>query len=56
LVTAGVLAVLAAIVNRHDYFLVIFFGILAVLNYQVLQSLHQAQAFGVYHDDDWWRG
>jgi len=56
LVTAGVLAVLAACANRHDYFLVIFFGVLAVLNYQVLQSLHQAKAFGVYHDDDWWRG
>jgi len=55
LITAGVLAVLAATLI-HDYFLVIFFGILAVLNYQVLQSLHQAQAFGVYHDDDWWRG
>ncbi len=56
LVTAGVLAVLAACASRHDYFLVIFFGVLAVLNYQVLQSLHQAKAFGVYHDDDWWRG
>ena len=56
LVTAGVLAVLAASASRHDYFLVIFFGVLAVLNYQVLQSLHQAKAFGVYHDDDWWRG
>ena len=55
LVTAGVLAVLAASASRHDYFLVIFFGVLAVLNYQVLQSLHQAKAFGVYHDDDWWR-
>jgi membrane-associated protease RseP (regulator of RpoE activity) len=56
LVTAGVLAVLAAILSPHDYFPVIFFGILAFLNYQVLQSLHQAKAFGVYHDDDWWRG
>jgi membrane-associated protease RseP (regulator of RpoE activity) len=56
LVTAGVLAVLAASVSRRDFFPVIFFGILAFLNYQVLQSLRQAQAFGVYHDDDWWRG
>ena len=30
LVTAGVLAVLAASASRHDYFLAIFFGILAV--------------------------
>ncbi len=56
LVTAGVLAVLAVTISRQDLFPVIFFGILAVLNYQVLQSLHQAKAFGVYHDDDWWRG
>lgn len=56
LVTAGVLAVLAAVANRHDYFLVIFFGVLAFLNYQVLQSLQQARSFGVHPDDDWWRG
>ena len=56
LVTAGLLAVAAAYLSRLGYFPVIFFGILAVLNYQVLQSLHQAKAFGVYHDDDWWRG
>jgi len=56
LVTAGVLAVLAVIRSPHDYFPLIFFGILAALNFQVLQSLHQAQSFGVYHDDDWWRG
>jgi len=56
LVTAGALAVLAAYFSRRDLFPIIFFGILAVLNYQVLQSLHQARAFGVYHDDDWWRG
>ena len=27
----------------------------AFINFQVLQSLHQAQSFGVYQDDDWWR-
>ncbi len=56
LVTAGVLALLAARISGRDLFPVIFFGILAFLNYQVLQSLHQAKASGVYHDDDWWRG
>jgi stage IV sporulation protein FB len=56
LVTAGVLAVLAASISRRDLFPIIFFGVLAFLNFQVLQSLHQAQASGVYHDDDWWRG
>ncbi len=55
LVTAGALAVLAAGYKRDDYFLVIFFGMLAFMNYQVLQSLNQARAFGVYHDDDWWK-
>ena len=43
LVTAGILAVLSFHLNRHDYFLVMFFGVLAFLNYQVLQSLHQAK-------------
>ena len=56
LVTAGMLAVLAFGMNRRDYFLVIFFGLLAFMNFQILQSLSQARAFGVYHDDDWWRG
>jgi membrane-associated protease RseP (regulator of RpoE activity) len=56
LVTAGILAVLALYLNRDDFYLPIFFGILGLLNFQVLQSLHQAQSFGVEHDDDWWRG
>ncbi len=55
LITAGVLAILAATVLRGDYYPTIFFGLLAVMNYQILQSLHHAQSFGVYHDDDWWR-
>jgi stage IV sporulation protein FB len=54
LLTAGFLAVLAA-VRGSDFFLTIFFGMFAFINFQVLQSLHQAQSFGVYHDDDWWR-
>ena len=33
----------------------IFCGILALINFQVLQSLHQAQSFGVYQEDEWWR-
>ena len=54
LLTAGILAVLAA-ARGSDFFLTIFFGMFAFINFQVLQSLHQAQSFGVYHDDDWWR-
>jgi membrane-associated protease RseP (regulator of RpoE activity) len=55
LITAGVFAVLAASVSRGNYYLTIMFGLLAVMNYQILQSLHHAQTFGVYHEDDWWR-
>jgi stage IV sporulation protein FB len=54
LVTAGFLAVAAAS-QREDFMLVIFFGMFAFLNFQILQSLQQAQSFGVYHEDDWWR-
>lgn len=56
LLTGGILAVLSASrAQEGDYFLPIFFGMLAFINFQVLQSLHQAKSFGVYHDDDWWR-
>jgi len=55
LLTAGILAVLAYWLNPEDYYLPIFFGVLALMNFQVLQSLHQAQSFGVYQEDDWWR-
>jgi len=55
LITAGILAILAITIFRGDYYPTIFFGLLAVMNYQILQSLHHAQSFGVYHDDDWWR-
>ena len=55
LLTAGILAVLAFWANPEDFYLPLFFGILALINFQVLQSLHQAQSFGVYQEDDWWR-
>jgi Zn-dependent protease len=54
LLTAGVIAVFAA--YREDYYLALMFGILAFMNYQMLQSLHEARSFGADHDDDWWRG
>ena len=53
LVTAGCLAVLSYLWTR-DYFLAIFFGFFAFLNYQTLQTIHQAQVMGLY-DEDWWR-
>ncbi len=55
LLTAGILAILAFWANPEDFYLPIFFGVLALINFQVLQSLHQAQSFGVYQEDDWWR-
>lgn len=54
LLVAGILAVVAIALAR-DLYLTFFFGILALLNFQVLQTLHQAHAMGLYRDDDWWR-
>ncbi len=56
LVLAGILAVVVAAAMRPDLYPTIFFGMLAFLNFQVLQSIHQAHSAGLYHDDDWWRG
>jgi len=55
LLVAGILAVLAASFRRSDLFLPIFFGYFAFINYQMLQSIHQAQAMGLYQDDEWWK-
>jgi stage IV sporulation protein FB len=54
LVTAGILAVLAYWANPEDFYPPILFGVLAFINFQVLQSLHQAHSFGVHKEDDWW--
>jgi len=53
LVTAGVLAVIVG-VRTSDLFLTCFFGMFAFMNFQILQSLHDAQSVG-NGDDDWWR-
>ncbi len=53
LVLAGLLAVLILTASK-DMFLTIFFGLFAVMNYQALHSIYEAQKMGVY-DDDWWR-
>ena len=57
LVLAGILAVLALSVSRggRDLFLPVFFAFFAYVNYQFLQTIHQAQAMGLYQDDDWWK-
>ncbi|AMV37049.1 site-2 protease family protein [Planctomyces sp. SH-PL62] len=53
LLTAGVLALLLG-VRTGNLFLAVFMGYFAFLNFQVLQSMHDSQAFGS-RDDDWWR-
>jgi stage IV sporulation protein FB len=54
LVCAGCLAVATYYVTQELYYS-IFFASFALINYQVLHSLHQAQATGLYSDDEWWR-
>jgi Zn-dependent protease len=54
LLVAGILAVVA-IGYLRDVYLTIFFALFAMINFQVLQTLHQAHAMGLYHDDEWWR-
>jgi Zn-dependent protease len=54
LVTAGILAVVCAS-GQADYFLTIFFGLFAFMNYQVLQTLQHSGTFADQGGDDWWR-
>lgn len=53
LVTAGVLAVIVGSWTE-SIFLTIFLAYFAFINFQILQSLHQARSLGA-GDDDWWR-
>jgi stage IV sporulation protein FB len=57
LLLAGVLALLALAVSHgsRDLFLPIFFALFAFINFQALQTIHQAQTYGLYQDDDWWK-
>ena len=54
LLVAGALAVVAYMLTQR-LFLSLFFGYFALVNYQVLQTLHQAHSMGLHQDDDWWR-
>ena len=54
LLVAGAVAVIAYS-RTERLFLTLFFGYFALVNYQVLQSLHQAHSMGLYQDDEWWR-
>jgi Zn-dependent protease len=54
LLVAGVLAFLAY-TWTGDLFLTVFFAYFALVNFQILQSIHQKQMMGLYQDEDWWR-
>jgi stage IV sporulation protein FB len=56
LVLAGLLAVVTfSWSGDGNYFLPLFFVFFAFVNYQILQSIHQAQSYGLQNDEDWWR-
>ena len=54
LLVAGILALVVYQLTQ-DMFLTLFFGYFAFVNYQVLQTLHQAHSMGLYQEDEWWR-
>jgi len=54
LLVAGGLAIVVMTLTK-DMFLAFFFAYFAIINFQVLQSLHQAHSMGLYQEDDWWR-
>jgi hypothetical protein len=54
LLVAGILAIVM-ITQTSDMFLSIFFASFAIINFQILHSIHQAQAMGLYQEDEWWR-
>jgi Zn-dependent protease len=54
LLTAGLLAMF--FFQKQNLYLGLFFVYFAVINYQVLQSLHHAAKYGNLEDDaDWWK-
>ncbi len=55
LLTAGVMAYLSY-QYTGDLYRTAFFGVFALSNYQILQTMHQQSRFGGMGDDeDWWR-
>jgi stage IV sporulation protein FB len=54
LLVAGAVALISYALTQ-SLFLTLFFGYFALINYQVLQTLHQAHSMGYHQDDDWWR-
>jgi len=56
LLVSGILAiVMMTLPSDNKMFLTIFFASFAIINFQLLQSIHQAEAMGLYQEDEWWR-
>jgi Zn-dependent protease len=56
LLVAGVLAMLAYTwTSPPELGRALFFAFFALINFQVLQTIHQAQTMGLYQEDEWWR-
>jgi stage IV sporulation protein FB len=54
LLVAGSLTILVATLTMQIFYS-LFFGSFAFINYQALQSIHQAYSAGLYQEDDWWK-
>jgi stage IV sporulation protein FB len=54
LLVSGILAIMV-FKWTSDLFLTIFFAYFAMINFQSLQAIHQAQAMGLYQEDEWWK-
>jgi Zn-dependent protease len=52
LITAALFALVIYSLN-HSLFNTIFFAYFAVINYQMLSSIHRAQSLGLYEDERW---
>ena len=55
LLVAGGLAIMALAQGSGNLFRALFLGYFAMINFQMLQSLHQAHSMGLYQEDDWWK-
>ena len=57
LLVAGILGVMAYSLTSPPSNLLraLFFGYFAFINFQILQTIHQAQTMGLYQEDEWWR-
>jgi Zn-dependent protease len=55
MVTAGVVGLMCLVKLQQQLFLILFFGLFALLNYQQLQAAHDQAKYGSGGEDDWWR-